>query len=173
VADRPLGADSALGGVPLWIRLDNLKTAVALYAEPTAVLNRAYQTLARTCGSGVDVCRPATPTDKGKVEHTVASVRNVVTDLLTQQTGGTSRHLSKSISTRRTCNGPFGAAKHRSGVHRTEPLPVVERSLRFGAALLRTGDAERAEPDAAGFREQRLPDLRQPLHATDGPVGCE
>jgi transposase len=48
------------------------------------VLNRTYQTFARTCGVAVDVCRPATPTDKGKVERTVSSVRSAVTDLLTQ-----------------------------------------------------------------------------------------
>ena len=70
------------GGVPLWVRIDNLKTGVAAGAGPTAVLNRSFQTFARTCGFTVDVCRPATPEDKGKVERQVASTRSAVADLL-------------------------------------------------------------------------------------------
>jgi len=73
------------GGVPLWIRIDNLKTGVALGAGPTAVLNRSFQTFARTCGFLVDVCRPVTPEDKGKVERAVASTRSAVADLLVQR----------------------------------------------------------------------------------------
>ncbi len=70
------------GGVPLWVRIDNLKTAVALGAGPTAVLNRAFHTFAQRCGFTIDVCRPQTPQDKGKVERAVASTRSAVADLL-------------------------------------------------------------------------------------------
>src|SRR5439155_15367520 len=54
------------GGMPLWIRLDNLKTAVASGAGPTAVFNRAFATFARTCGFQLDACRPRTGSDKGR-----------------------------------------------------------------------------------------------------------
>jgi len=70
------------GGVPLWIRIDNLKTGVASGAGPTAVLTPAFATFARTCGFGVDPCRPACGSDKGKAERNVRSHRSVVADIL-------------------------------------------------------------------------------------------
>jgi transposase len=70
------------GGVPLWIRLDNLRTAVASGAGPTAVLTPAFQTFARTCGFAVDPCRAATGSDKGKLERAVRTQRGVFSDLL-------------------------------------------------------------------------------------------
>lgn len=63
------------GGVPLWVRIDNLKTGVASGAGPTAVLNRAYRTFARTCGFEIDPCRPAKGSDKGKAERSVRTFR--------------------------------------------------------------------------------------------------
>jgi transposase len=54
------------GGVPLWIRFDNLKTAVAAGAGPTAVLNRAFVAFARSCGFQVDPCRAGVASDKGQ-----------------------------------------------------------------------------------------------------------
>jgi len=57
------------GGVPLWVRIDNLKTGVARGAGPTAVLNESYEVFARTCGFEIDPCRPATGSDKGKTER--------------------------------------------------------------------------------------------------------
>jgi transposase len=70
------------GGVPLWVRIDNLKTGVARGAGPTAVLNPAFQTVARTCGFAVDPCRGATGSDKGKVERRVRTTRSAFADLL-------------------------------------------------------------------------------------------
>lgn len=70
------------GGVPLWIRIDNLKTGVASGAGPTAVLTPAFATFARTCGFGVDPCRPACGSDKGKTERNVRTHRSVFADLL-------------------------------------------------------------------------------------------
>ncbi len=70
------------GGVPLWVRIDNLKTAVARGAGPTAVLTPAFQVFARTCGFAVDPCRPARGQDKGKVERQVRSNRTAFADLL-------------------------------------------------------------------------------------------
>lgn len=70
------------GGVPLWVRIDNLKTGVARGAGPTAVITPAFQTFARACGFSVDPCRPATGSDKGKVERQVRAERSVFADLL-------------------------------------------------------------------------------------------
>ena len=69
------------GGVPLWVRIDNLKTAVSAGAGSRAVLTPAFQTFARTCGFSIDPCRPATPTDKGKVERQVHTDRTAFVDL--------------------------------------------------------------------------------------------
>jgi transposase len=70
------------GGVPLWVRIDNLKTGVARGAGPTAVITPAFETFARTCGFAVDPCRRATGSDKGKVERSVRTDRGVFADLL-------------------------------------------------------------------------------------------
>jgi transposase len=70
------------GGVPLWVRIDNLRTGVASGAGPTAVISPAFQAFARTCGFAVDPCRAATGSDKGKVERQVRTDRGVFADLL-------------------------------------------------------------------------------------------
>jgi transposase len=63
------------GGVPLWVRIDNLKTGVARGAGPTAVLNRSYEAFARGCGFEIDPCRPGKGSDKGKTERSVRTFR--------------------------------------------------------------------------------------------------
>jgi len=68
-------------GVPRWIRVDNLKTAVASGAGPTAVLNAAFTTFARACGFAVDPCRAATGSDEGKTERRVRTSRVDFADL--------------------------------------------------------------------------------------------
>ena len=69
------------GGVPLWVRIDNLRTGVIRGAGAKAVLNRAYQVFARECGFQIDPCRPATGSDKGKVERSVRTFRSAFGDL--------------------------------------------------------------------------------------------
>ena len=69
------------GGVPLWVRIDNLKTAVGAGAGPTAVLTPAFATFAKTCGFAVDPCRRATGSDKGKTERGVRTARVDFADL--------------------------------------------------------------------------------------------
>lgn len=69
------------GGVPLWVRIDNLRTAVASGAGPTAVLTPAFATFAKTCGFAVDPCRRATGSDKGKTERAVRTARVDFADL--------------------------------------------------------------------------------------------
>jgi transposase len=66
------------GGVPRWIRIDNLRTAVVAGAGPTAQLSPAFQTFARACGFQIDPCRAATASDKGKVERRVRALRDAV-----------------------------------------------------------------------------------------------
>lgn len=63
------------GGVPLWVRIDNLKTGVARGAGPTAVLNHSYEVFARACGFEVDPCRARQGSDKGKAERSVRTFR--------------------------------------------------------------------------------------------------
>jgi len=73
------------GGVPLWVRIDNLKTGVASGAGPTAVLNRAYQLFARELGFEIDPCRAAKGQDKGKTERSVRIFREHFGDLLAEE----------------------------------------------------------------------------------------
>ncbi|RMF05939.1 MAG: IS21 family transposase [Alphaproteobacteria bacterium] len=75
------------GGVPLWVRIDNLKTGVARGAGPTAVLNRAYRVFARTCGFEIDPCRPAKGSDKGKAERGVRTLRSAFGPVLRRGAG--------------------------------------------------------------------------------------
>lgn len=70
------------GGVPLWVRIDNLKTGVARGAGGRAIINPAFATFARSCGFAVDPCRARTGSDKGKVERGVRSNRGAFADLL-------------------------------------------------------------------------------------------
>jgi hypothetical protein len=69
------------GGVPLWVRIDNLKTGVGRGAGATAVLNRAYQIFARELGFEIDPCRVRKGQDKGKVERSVRIFRDHFGDL--------------------------------------------------------------------------------------------
>lgn len=64
-----------IGGVPAAVRVDNLKTAVASGAGPSAVLTQAYRAYAREMGFVVDPCRARAPRDKGKVEREVRTAR--------------------------------------------------------------------------------------------------
>ena len=74
-------------GVPLWVRIDNTKTAVARGAGPTAVLNRSYEAYARMCGFGVDACRAGKGSDKGKVERSVRTLRESFGEVLRRGAG--------------------------------------------------------------------------------------
>jgi transposase len=73
------------GGVPLWVRIDNLKTGVAAGAGGTAVLNRSYELFAREIGFEVDPCRSRMGQDKGKAERSVRTFRNHFGDLFSRE----------------------------------------------------------------------------------------
>jgi transposase len=75
------------GGVPLWVRIDNLKTGVASGAGPSAVLNASYKVFARTCGFEIDPCRPAKGRDKGKAERSVRTFRQAYGPVLRRGAG--------------------------------------------------------------------------------------
>jgi transposase len=72
------------GGVPLWVRIDNLKTGVAKGAGATAVLNRSYEVFAQACGFEVDPCRPKKGSDKGKAERSVRTFRQCFGEVFRQ-----------------------------------------------------------------------------------------
>lgn len=72
------------GGVPLWVRIDNLKTGVASGSGGWAVLNRSYQVFARELGFEIDPCRSGKGQDKGKTERSVRTFRAHFGDLLSQ-----------------------------------------------------------------------------------------
>jgi transposase len=73
------------GGVPLWVRIDHLKTGVARGAGPTAVLNRSYRVFARECGFEIDPCRPATGSDQGKAERSVRTAKDAFGELFRRE----------------------------------------------------------------------------------------
>lgn len=75
------------GGVPRWVRIDNLSTAVARGAGPTAELTRGYQAFAAACGFEVDACRPAMGSDKGKVERGVSMFREAMREVFRRGAG--------------------------------------------------------------------------------------
>jgi len=69
------------GGVPLWVRIDNLRTGVAAGAGPTARITPAFQVFAAACHFAVDPCRARMGSDKGKVERRVRTDRGAFADL--------------------------------------------------------------------------------------------
>jgi transposase len=58
-----------IGGVPAVLRIDNLKTGIAVGAGPWGEVNAAYRAYARSVGFHVDACLPHSPEHKGKVEN--------------------------------------------------------------------------------------------------------
>ena len=63
-----------LGGVPLTVRIDNLKTGVKKGAGAWAELNDAYHAYGVEMGFLIDPTRPRSGRDKGKVERRVRDV---------------------------------------------------------------------------------------------------
>ncbi|MBD3277786.1 MAG: IS21 family transposase [Candidatus Aegiribacteria sp.] len=66
-----------LGGIPVSIRIDNLKTGVASGAGPWAVINEGYKSYADQTGFIVDPARPRKGSDKGKVERRGQDVKRI------------------------------------------------------------------------------------------------
>jgi len=87
------------GGVPLWVRIDNLRTGVVRGGGPTAVLNHAYAVFARECRFEIDPCRVRMPSDKGKDERSVRICRDAFGDLF-HETWSTIESLQLSLEER-------------------------------------------------------------------------
>jgi hypothetical protein len=64
---------------------DNLRTAVASGAGPTATYTPAFLTFARACGFQPDACRAYRGSDKGKVERQVRTDRGAFADLFVRR----------------------------------------------------------------------------------------
>ena len=67
-----------LGGVPLTLRIDNLKTGVKRGAGAWAELNDTYLAYADQLGFIIDPARPRSARDKGKVERRVQDVAGAI-----------------------------------------------------------------------------------------------
>ena len=121
------------GGVPLWVRIDNLKTGVASGAGPSAVITPAFQTFARTCGFAVDPCRAATGADKGKVERNVRTSRGAFADLLLTDWGSLAQlqaaldERADAVHGRRRCPMTGTTITEALAAERTvlQPVPTV------------------------------------------------
>lgn len=70
-------AFSRLGGVPLTVRPDNEKTAASRGAGPWGEVNEGYSSYGKQMGFMVNLARPRTPSDKGKVERRARDVRRL------------------------------------------------------------------------------------------------
>ena len=64
-----------IGGVPLTLRIDNLKTGVSQGVGPWAEINPGYDSYSKQMGFLVDPCRGGMGSDKGKVERRVFDVK--------------------------------------------------------------------------------------------------
>lgn len=67
-----------LGGVPMMVKLDNLKSGVKKYHRHEPDFNRALQDMGNHCHFVTLACRPRKPTDKALVESCVRRVYNRV-----------------------------------------------------------------------------------------------
>jgi transposase len=118
------------GGVPLWVRHDNLKTAVARGAGSTAVFNQTFMRFAGVCGFSLDPCRPSTGSDKGKVERGVRTDRSAFADLFLRRWESTSvlqgalDVRAAELHARRRCPATGTSVAEALGVERPLLLPV-------------------------------------------------
>jgi transposase len=131
------------GGVPLWVRHDNLKTAVAHGAGSTAVFNQTFMRFAGVCGFSLDPCRPSTGSDKGKVERGVRTNRSAFADLFlrrweseaTLQVALDTR--AAELHARRRCPATGTSVAEALGVERPLLLPVPAISEPFDVVVAR------------------------------------
>lgn len=123
------------GGVPLWVRIDNLKTGVARGGGPTAVLNRPYEVFARELGFGIDPrrvrrggrtrARPSGAYASSATTSVTSSRRSGRSSLSSRRrwTSGRPRCSAGSSARRRAPrsrrrSGPSGFTSSRSGTWR-------------------------------------------------------
>jgi transposase len=118
------------GGVPLWVRHDNLKTAVARGAGSTAVFNQTFMRFAGVCGFSLDPCRPSMGSDKGKVERGVRTDRSAFADLFLRRWDSEAMlqaaldGRAAELHARRQCPATGTTVAEALGVERPLLLPV-------------------------------------------------
>lgn len=120
-------------GVPLWVRIDNLKTGVASGAGHTAVLNHSYEVFARTCGFEIDPCRPGTGSDKGKAERGVRTFRSAFGEVFRRGAGSLDElgwlldEQARKLMDRLICpvTGTTVAEAFRAEQQVLQPLPTM------------------------------------------------
>lgn len=66
---------SAVAGVPMILRIDNLKTGISEGTGPWAELNPIYESYAKQMGFLINACRGGKGSDKGKVERRILDVK--------------------------------------------------------------------------------------------------
>src|SRR5512146_3234153 len=130
-------------GLPAVLRIDNLKTAVASGAGPTAELNASYAQYARAIGVHIDPCPARCPEAKGKVESRIGKLRADL-DLtgrsfagLAGLQGHTDARLDELAQVRRCpATGQTVAAAFAAEQPLLQPLPVLPEA--FDVAVTRT-----------------------------------
>jgi len=131
------------GGVPLWIRIDNLKTAVVAGAGPKAELNPAFKRFARMCGFQVDICRPGEPGDKGKVERGVRTDRGAFADLFRREWSRLEAlqqaldERAEELHQRRRCPATGSSVAEALAAERLALLPLPDLSEPFDVVVAR------------------------------------
>ena len=101
---------SWFGGVTKVLTIDNLKTGVLKPHIYDPVLNRSYADFADHYHTHIDPCRTASPTDKGKVERDVQTVRELYRMLVTEHPSATLGDLNRSA--RSWLLQEYGTRKH-------------------------------------------------------------
>ena len=130
-------------GVPLWVRIDNTKTAVTRGAGPTAVLNRSYEAYARMCGFGVDACRAGKGSDKGKVERSVRTLRESFGEVLRRGAGSLEEFgrlldaRSEHLLDRLRCPVTGGTVREALAEERRVLQPLPSRAELFDVEVAR------------------------------------
>ncbi len=138
------------GGVPRVVRIDNLKTAVAAGAGPSAVFTPAFQAFATSCGFTIDPCRVRTPQDKGKVERRVRVIHTALAPLFRQSW----TDLSPVAGGR---HGPAGRAGGAAPLPRDGHDHRGRAPRRAGRAVAAAGRWGAVRPDRRAARASRCP----------------
>jgi transposase len=121
-----------LEGVPAVVRIDNLKTGVGSGSGPWGELNAAYAAYARALRFHVDVCRPRSPHEKGKVERRAGGIKDRL-DLAGKVFGSlqelqdwTDRRVAE-MAARRRCpaTGKSVAESWQAEKAFLQPLPIL------------------------------------------------
>jgi transposase len=122
------------GGVTKRLSLDNLKAGVIKADVYDPVLNRSLSEVAERYGFFIDPCRVASPTEKGKVERMVQTVRELYRQLSTLYPDDTLEKLNvRALS---WCMDVYGAKVHgTTGLPPARVFTEVEKP-----ALLRLPD---------------------------------